>query len=312
MIVTVTPNAVLDICYEVDRIVEGDTHFVRRMWSRAGGKGVNVTSVLTTMGYPSIAAGFAGGPQGQTILADLSDRGVPHLFTDVREASRRIVTVQTRDGVLTRFAEPGPTVPSAAWEQLRATLEPLILGPATTLVVSGRMPEGPAYSACDLLLDAAHQHGVPSVVDASGEALLAALSAHPDVVKPKREELAEATGVDGVVAGARDLQRRGARTVLVTLAEHDALLVPPDGPMLLARLPRPEKGSALGAGDAVAAAVATGLTREPWEILLRRAVAWAGAALRSAVPGDIDPDDVAELEPTVVVEEFTGVELTPA
>ncbi len=309
MIVTVTPNAVLDICYEVERIVEGDTHYVRRMWSRAGGKGVNVTSVLTTMGYPSIAAGFAGGPPGQTILADLSDRGVPHLFVDVREASRRIVTVQTKDGVLTRFAEPGPTVSAAAWEQLGATLEPLILGPASALVVSGRMPEGPSGPACTHLLEAARAHGVPTVVDGSGEALLTSLSARPDVVKPNREVLAQVTGTDRIEAGARELQRGGAGIVIVTLGPQGALLVPQEGPMLRAWLPRPEKGSALGAGDALAAAVSAGMNREPWDALLGRAVTWAGAALRAPVPGAIDPDDVADLEPKVEVEEVTGAEL---
>ncbi len=309
MIVTVTPNAVLDIWYEVERLTGGEVHFVRRMWARAGGKGVNVTSVLTSMGHASLAAGFAGGPAGQTILADLTDRGVPHLFTDVRESSRRIVTVFPDEGALTRFAEPGPTVSTLEWEQLQGSVEPLILGPATALVVSGRMPVGSASDTCVSIMSLARAHGVATIVDAGGVALIAAADASADVVKPTLAELRAATGRQGPVEGARELQRIGAGAVIVILGAQGVLVVPEDGPMLRAWLPRQEAGDALGAGDALAAAVSIGLNRDPWEELVRRGVAWAGAAARAVRPGDIDPADVAALGPLVEVEEFTGHEL---
>ncbi|MBW3086867.1 Tagatose-6-phosphate kinase [Austwickia sp. TVS 96-490-7B] len=306
MILTVTPNAALDITYEIDRLVPGASHRVRRLRARAGGKGVNVTSVLMSMGYETLATGFAGGPPGQTILADLTDRGVPHLFTDVLGSSRRNIKVHDGSGEVTRFNEPGPPVPWSSWEQLRASLEPLVAGPATALVSSGKLPAASPPDAVVGILELAQAHGVPSVVDAAGPVLLGALSAAPDLVKPNRAELAEVCPGLGVVAAARELQRRGAKDVAVSLGRDGVVLVPIDGPVLRAFLPVRVEGDPTGSGDALVAALSTGVGRDPWEELLRRAVSWSGAAVRQPVAGLVNPNDVAELEPLVVVEPLRG------
>lgn len=306
MILTVTPNAALDITYDVDQLLPGTAHRVRNVRARAGGKGVNVTSVLMAMGFPTLATGFAGGPPGQTLLADLTDRGVPHLFTDVLGASRRNIVIHGADGALTRFNEPGPTVPSVAWDQLRVSLEPLVAGPATALVSSGKMPVGSPPDASSRILALAHRHDVPTVVDAAGAVLLGVLPTRPSVVKPNRAELAEVCPGLGVVEGARELQRRGARTVIVTLGAEGLVAVPEDGPALWARLPQRIDGDSVGSGDALAAAIATGVGVEPWEVLVRRAVAWSGASVRQPVTGLVDPRDVAELEPLALVEVLEG------
>ncbi|MCB1252557.1 MAG: hexose kinase [Austwickia sp.] len=306
MIVTVTPSAVLDVSYELDRLVPGTVHRVRTVRARAGGKGVNVSSVLMVLGYPTLATGFAGGPPGQTLLADLTDRGVPHLFTDIRGPSRRNITVHQDDGLVTLFNEPSPPVSAAAWEQLRVSLEPLLAGPATALVLSGKMPAGSPADACVRILDLARQHGVPSVVDAADQVLLNALRCQPRVVKPNRAELDRLCPGRGIVAGARELQRLGAQDVVVTLGPEGLVVVPVDGPMLRCYLPVHIEGDSSGCGDAVAAALATGIDTEPWEVLARRAIAWSGASVRQPVTGFVDSVDVAELEPLVVVEAITG------
>lgn len=306
MIVTVTPSAVLDIFYEIDQLIPGTPHRVRSVRARAGGKGVNVTSVLTAMGYPSLATGFAGGPPGQTLLADLTDRGVPHLFTETLGSSRRNITMRSADGTVTRFNEPGPRVSTAAWEQLRIALEPLLAGPATALVLSGKMPAGAPSDACVRIVQLAHTHDVPTVVDVADDALLHVLTCRPQVVKPNRTELAGVCPGLGVIAGARKLQELGARDVVVTLGPDGVVVIPEEGPVVRARLPEHVDGDSTGSGDAVAAALATGIGREPWDRLARRAVAWSGASVRQHLTGHVDPGDVAELEDRAVVEMGEG------
>ncbi|MFP3380410.1 PfkB family carbohydrate kinase, partial [Bacillus sp. SIMBA_069] len=95
------------------------------------------------------------------------------------------------------------------------------------------------------------------LIDAVGPALLLAVEAGADVVKPNRRELAETTGEDDPVEGARRLLDRGARLVLVSLGADGLLAVPRTGAPLHARLPEPLTGNATGAGDAAVAAVAT-------------------------------------------------------
>lgn len=306
MILTVTPSAVLDIVYEIERLTPGAAHRVRAVRARAGDKGVNVSSVLMAMGYPTLATGFAGGPPGQTLLADLTDRGVPHLFTDIIGSSRRNVTVHEDDGTVTLFNEPSPKVSATAWEQLRMSLEPLLAGPATALVLSGKMPVGAPSDACVRIIDLAQRHGVPTVVDAADEVLLGALHCRPRIVKPNRTELAAVCPGLGLVEAARDLQRLGARDVVVTLGPEGLVVVPAEGPVLRCYLPEHIDGDSTGSGDAVAAALSTGVGVEPWEDLARRAIAWSGASVRQPVTGYVDPADVAELEPRVVVEHVDG------
>lgn len=306
MIVTVTPSAVLDIVYEIEHLTPGAAHRVRTVRARAGGKGVNVSSVLMAMGYPTLATGFAGGPPGQTLLAYLTDRGVPHLFTDIVGPSRRNITMHQDDGLVTRFNEPSPSVSAPAWEQLRMSLEPLLAGPATALVLCGKMPAGVPANACGRILELAAHHEVPTVVDAADQVLLGVLHCHPRVVKPNRVELAAVCPGLGVVAGARELQRRGAQDVVVTLGPEGLVVVPREGPVLRCYLPEHILGDSTGSGDAVAAAVATGIGQEPWAELGRRAIAWSGASVRQPVAGYVDSRDAAELEALAVVEEFTG------
>ncbi|WP_116111929.1 1-phosphofructokinase family hexose kinase [Austwickia chelonae] len=306
MILTVTPNAALDISYEVDTLRPGEVHRVGEVRSRAGGKGVNVTSILMAMGYQTLATGFAGGPSGQTLLADLTDRGVPHLFTDVIGPSRRIVSVHDSTGAVTKFNEPGPRLPLASWEQLRTALEPLVAGPATALVFSGKLPTGSRPGSSAKILDLAREHGVPTVIDAAGPALDEALRSEPTVVKPNRWELQDFFPECGLMEGARRLRERGAKNVIITLGDQGLLLLPATGPALHAYLTERQSGDSTGAGDALAAAVATGIGQEPWSVLVRRAVAWSGASVRQPLTGLVDPQDVQALEGLVVVDEISA------
>ena len=82
MILTVTPHPALDVTYEVDRLVPHATHRVRAVREVAGGKGVNVASVLHLRGVAVLATGALGGPVGEVVRADLEVRGIPHDFVE--------------------------------------------------------------------------------------------------------------------------------------------------------------------------------------------------------------------------------------
>lgn len=93
---------------------------------------------------------------------------------------------------------------------------------------------------------------------------------------------------------------------MVTLGPEGLLVVPAEGRVLRCYLPAHIEGDSTGSGDAVSAALATGIADEPWDELARRAIAWSGASVRQRVTGYVDPVDVAELEPQVVVEYVDG------
>ncbi|KQU70688.1 hypothetical protein ASD62_06385 [Phycicoccus sp. Root563] len=305
MILTVTPNPALDVTYDVERLAVHESHRVLAVHEVAGGKGINVASVLHLLGHDVLVTGVVGGPTGDQVRADLDRRGIPHRFARAATPTRRTTTVVSgEDGEATAFNEPGPPWPGGAWggllDHVAALLDDL---PVTVLVASGSLPPGVPDHAFADLTTVGRDAGVPVVVDASRAALLGALAASPDVVKPNREELRGATGVDDPAMGAKLLQDRGARHVVVSLGADGIMAVAPTGEVVRARLGARLRGNATGAGDAAVAALAVALARgSDWASGVADAVAWSAAAVLQPVAGSVDPRDIERLRPTVRVE----------
>lgn len=302
MIVTVTLNAALDVTYTVERLTLHRSHRVTSVTEVAGGKGVNVASVLAGRGVPVIATGLLGGRTGERVRADLDARGLAHRFSPCAGESRRAVTVVSEaDGDATVLNEPGPTVTDEEWQAFLADLRALLAEVRPDVVVaSGSLPRGIPTEAYAAVVRAAHEVGALAVVDSSAQALLAALPAGPDLVKPNRDELAEVTGAADPVAGARLLIERGAREVVVSAGADGLVDVTATGEVVRAGLEQPLAGNPTGAGDAVVAALAAGLAsgRRVREALAD-AVAWSAAAVLHPLAGRVRPDDVDRLRPLV-------------
>ena len=304
VIVTVTPNPALDVTYAVERLTVHRSHRVLEVREVAGGKGLNVASVLSSQGQPVLAVGLVGGAAGERLLADLDARGIRHSCVTSPVETRRTVTVVSRaDGEATAFNEPGAPCAPGQWDSVVAhTGRVLVEHGAAVLVASGSVPPGFPSDGYAQLVAAGHAAGCRVVLDASGDALLGGVAAGPDVVKPNRDELAEVTGSDDPVAGARLLQDRGAGDVLVSLGPDGMVWVPAQGPVLRAALGHALRGNPTGAGDAAVAAVAAGLLAgEPPELVLRNAVAWSAAAVLQPVAGVVSADDLARLGSDVTI-----------
>ncbi|WP_235531424.1 1-phosphofructokinase family hexose kinase [Phycicoccus sp. Soil748] len=319
VVLTVTPNPALDVTYDVERLVPHASHRVLAVREVAGGKGLNVAGVLRCCAVPVLATGAVGGPAGEQLRADLDARGVTHRFARSCAPTRRTTTVVSlADGDATAFNEPGAAWPVEAWSALVQHVADLVdQHPVRVLVASGSLPparsEGshpgadgaPSFAdhAYADLTRVAHDAGLPVVVDASRAALLGALAAGPDVVKPNVHELREATGVQDPLEGAKALQRKGARHVVVSLGAEGVLAVAPDGTVVRAGLGEHLRGNPTGAGDAAVAAIAAGLARgTAWDECLRDAVAWSAAAVLQPTAGVVDPADIDRLRAAVRVE----------
>ncbi|MFC9250513.1 1-phosphofructokinase family hexose kinase [Amycolatopsis thailandensis] len=278
MIVTVTPNTALDVTYTVDDLRPGGVHRARDVRHRAGGKGVNVARVLRALGADVRAILTAGGATGATVESDLAASGIPADVVPIGGETRRTTTVLADDGSVTLLNEPGPRLTESEWQTLAAAVR---ARKTDVLVCSGSLPPG-AGGYAGLL------GSTPSILDTSGEALLAALSAKPSVVKPNADELREVTGLRDPVAAATELRAAGAGAVVVSLGPEGLLAVTGSGTWHAA----PSTvltGNTTGAGDAVVAALALGLSRaEAWPDILRRAVALSGAAVLGPLAGDVD------------------------
>ncbi|WP_405851237.1 1-phosphofructokinase family hexose kinase [Streptomyces sp. NBC_00090] len=288
MILTVTLNAALDVTWGVDSLRPRASHRVDTAYERAGGKGVNVARVLTSLGHNPLATGLAGGPTGRLIREELRAARVREAFLDVAGDSRRTLAVVSRDdGDATVFNGRGPHVDPAEWELFSRHYASL-LADVRVAVLSGSLPPGVPTDAYARLIRTAAAAGVVTVLDASGLALIEALEACPDVVKPNLDEIAAATGCDDLPTAAAALRVLGARAVVASAGADGLHAITPEGTW---RAAPPERlsGNPTGAGDACVAAIAAGLAAgSAWPDILRQAVALSAAAVPCPVAGDID------------------------
>jgi 1-phosphofructokinase len=255
---------------------------------------VNVTRALLANGFDSRAVLPCGGAEGAELARMLEADAVDVLTVPVRGRTRSNVTlVERATGTVTKINEPGGALTGKEFDHIVATVLSCV-STADWVVLCGSLPPGVSPGAYAELTRACAQMGVLVAVDTSGPALPLALAAGPDLVKPNREELAEAVGrpcpsLGDVVHAARQMRERGGRTVLVSLGADGAVLVDESG-IHLARSPAvAEPRSTVGAGDALLA----GFLSRPdgGAKALREAVAWGYAAVRlpgSAMPGPAD------------------------
>ena len=291
MILTVTPNPALDLTYRVPALHPGETHRAAAPAERAGGKGLNVARVVAQTGGAAFVLTTAGGPSGLRLADDLEASRLPNELVPVGSPTRSsIAIVDESAGETTVVNETGGALTGVEWTALRDAAERLAI-PAACVVGSGSLPpDAPDDFYAELVAIAAGL-GLPSVIDAVGSPLVRAAEAGAWVVKPNRRELAETTGTDDPVDGARTLLDAGAGLVLVSLGAEGMLAVPAAGAPLHLRTGRPLVGNPTGAGDAAVAAVATLLgegVSDP-ALLLRRAVAWSAAAVLAPLAGELHP-----------------------
>lgn len=297
MIVTVTPNPALDLTWRTARLLPGESHRVDAAHSRAGGKGLNVARITHSFGYATraIAPVAERDPVAAEFRAELADSGVPHDLVRIDAPLRRSVSiVDEGTGQATVLNERGTRLSDSARSELLATVA-RAAATAAVVVLSGSLPpETPEHLVGDLVR-VARDAGARTIVDTSGPALLAAARAGADILKPNRAELAEATGLDQPLEGARRLVAAGARCVVVSLGEAGLLLVTADPERTwTARLDSPVSGNPTGAGDALVAALACAAVdgKAPWTDpvpVLTRAVAWSAAAVLAPLAGTVDP-----------------------
>ena len=111
LILTVTLNPAIDKIVKVPVLNLGADHRASDIALNAGGKGINVARALKCLGFKSIATGFAGGVNGQSLLRALLLEGFEHHFVFIQGETRVNVTIQDQyTGQSTRILEAGPMI----------------------------------------------------------------------------------------------------------------------------------------------------------------------------------------------------------
>lgn len=260
MIYTVTFNPSLDYVIQVDKLVPGEINRTTHEAVYPGGKGNNVSVILSNLGHSSKALGFTAGFAGEALENMLKEFGCDTAFIRLPEGSTRI-NVKINAGEETEINGQGPVITeeaqSALFEQLDALKEEDIL------VLAGSIPNTLPSDIYERILEHLQGRGIHFVVDATKELLLKVLKYHPFLIKPNNHELGEMFGVtlktrDEIVTYAKKLQEMGAENVLVSMAGDGAILLTEDGIIYKAKPPKGKVLNSVGAGDSMVAGFLTG------------------------------------------------------
>jgi len=227
----------------------------------------------------------------------------------VTPRTRMCITVRdTSNGTATELVQEASEVEKPAWGKLRQRVAELIPR-AKVLVLSGSLPPGAPQDFYAYCVNRATECAAISIVDAAGEPLRRAMASKPLVVKPNRSELAKT--LDTPIES--DAAFRDAIKQLIALgpawaviSEGKAGAVVSDGESFWrVRSPKVDAINPIGSGDALAAGLASAISRgQRLPEACKLAIACGAANALTPVAGVVRPDDVAELIERVEIESW--------
>ena len=280
MIYTVTFNPAIDYVVHFPQLRPGEINRNESEEFQFGGKGINVSNVLRTLGFDTVALGFVAGFIGEGFEKGLRQMGLKTDLIHVKEGMTRI-NVKVKAAEETEINGIGPVITEADMEKLFEKLD--AIGPEDVLVLSGSIPKclpGDTYERIMARLDG---RGIPIAVDATKDLLVNVLKYHPFLIKPNNHELGEIFGkvlrTDEEIADcARRLQEMGGRNILVSMAGAGALLLDEAGGVHRIGCPKGKVLNSVGAGDSMVAGFLAGwLEKRDYDYALKLGTATGSA-----------------------------------
>ena len=264
MIYTVTFNPSLDYIVSMNGFEMGMTNRTTKEQIFPGGKGINVSIVLSNLGIENTALGFTAGFTGEEIEKETRKMGLHTDFIHVENGFSRI-NVKLKDYDGTEINGMGPDITKDCIDKMYEKLDRLQKGDA--LVLAGSIPKCLPDSIYSDIMERLQEKGILFVVDATKDLLLNVLQYKPFLIKPNNHELGEIFGVElhtreDVVPYARKLQEKGARNVLVSMSGEGAVLVDETGSVHALPAPKGILVNAVGAGDSMVAGFLAGWTQK--------------------------------------------------
>ena len=279
MVYTVTFNPAVDYVVQTDEISVGGVNRSKSEKIYFGGKGINVSMVLSELGVKSKALGFVAGFTGEAIEKGVAEKGVETDFVHLENGFSRI-NVKIKAEKETELNGQGPKIDDKALNALFEKLDKLSDG--DTIVLAGSIPSSMPADIYEKILERLQNKNIKAVVDATKDLLMNVLKYNPFLIKPNNHELGEMFGVtlktnEEIAEYAQKLKDMGARNVLVSMAGDGALLLDENGKTHVCGVCKGMVKNSVGAGDSMVAGFIAGSEQGDYEYALKLGTAAGGA-----------------------------------
>ncbi|MCC8016001.1 MAG: 1-phosphofructokinase [Clostridiales bacterium] len=280
MIYTVTFNPALDYVMKVEKLRFDDINRTCGEELHYGGKGINVSVILSRLGIENRALGFKAGFTGIKLQQMLEQDGIKTDFIDLKNGSTRI-NVKIKAETELDINAAGPPVSKEDIDKLFNQIDCVRSG--DTIILAGSVPGALPSDIYEKILEKTSAKGVYAVVDSTGELLLNVLKFHPFLIKPNNFELGDLFGVkieteDEIVEYAKKLQEMGAVNVLVSRGKDGAILIDEKGKKYSVGIIPGKPLNSVGCGDSMVAGFVAGyMEKQDYSYALRLGAACSNA-----------------------------------
>lgn len=305
MILTITLNPAIDVRYKIGNF-DINGVFRGKPAKTAGGKGLNVSRVLRTLGEEVEASGFLGGNSGDWISDEIANIGIKDSFIKTDVETRSCIAI-LGNGTQTEILEMGEKTSENFVEEFLEFFRNRF-DRFETICISGSVPEGVQEDIYKVLCEIAGKKKV--ILDTSGRLLLKGIEGNPYLVKPNKEELEgllerELITFREVIEGAKELKNKGCKNVLVSLGKDGAIFIDESEKVYKVSIPKIDVKNPVGSGDSTIAGFAYAINRNKTpEEALKLAMACGMSNAMIDETGKIDLNVVEEFLPKIEVEKL--------
>ena len=253
MIYTCTIAPSLDYTTFLTELRLGELNRSSQVFYYPGGKGINVSRVLSRLGTSSIALGYIGGFTGQYITDFLKKEGIQTDFIQTEDITR--INLKIKAAEESELNGPGPSISEVQQSELLEKVQTMTSG--DWFVLAGSLTDSIQTSFFEELAAICEKNNVKFVLDTSGSALKELIHTKPFLIKPNLEELGELFNIEistkeEAFYFAKKLVGKGIQHVIVSMGGEGALLVTKNL-ALLAEAPKGQVVNTVGAGDSLVA-----------------------------------------------------------
>lgn len=280
MIYTVTFNPALDYVMVMDEFKSGDVNRCEKEFLNPGGKGINVSTMLSELGDENVALGFIAGFTGKELVNKLNMRNIKTDFIELNDGLTRI-NVKIKSNIESEINAKGPDIKKENIDELLNKID--LLKDGDFLVLAGSIPAKVDDDIYEQIMKRLLSKDVYIIVDSTKDLLKNVLKYKPFLIKPNHHELAEFFDVEinsdeEIIIYAKKLQEMGAKNVLISMAGDGAILITEDESVIKTSSPKGEVVNSVGAGDSMVAGFIHGyLKNKDYNVALKFGAA-AGSA----------------------------------
>ncbi|AEX84712.1 ribokinase [Marinitoga sp. 1135] len=221
-----------------------------------GGKGINVSKMLSKLGVENMALGFLGGFVGRVFLEKLlEDKNITANFVFVEEETREnIAILDLKNHTITQINSSGPKLQEIDINHMIQRYKNS-LSLVEHVLISGSIPPNAPVDIYARMFELAKKNGVTTYMEANGPHFNEAIEkscpmvVRIDLRREKKYFDRELKEMDDYVYAAEDIIKHGAKLAVLSYHVEGDIIATPEGIWLFKLEENVDRSHLFGVGD---------------------------------------------------------------